>query len=340
MPSRRPTHTHVEVPLRRSLGGEGAPLRGILVENLTKYLLFVRQQLPKQFDEVRAELAPAGAPARPAGSTMASRRRLRCIEAAESAFAAVRELCDGAEAPDMAAIIIGHSPTLPKEAYVLRFAAEPEPSDPEAELDAAGVQDSTRRLLRKLVAEVESQFEGVRRPMRTWIFLHHPSSAALEGSRPLFSPRPSFRVALNSSCQVVTIDVGMQEGFSPDAAKWHGVVTRAGRAGPPRAHDFGSSFGRWEASVEPAGRAEGREQRLPAAEGGNRAERAGDAELELSDMVLCDEARIDAGDDDALAQLRTGESAAFDDASLTCGQEGAGIWSQCEHVIAGYQPSR
>lgn len=330
--SRRPTHTHVEVPLRRSLGGEGAPLRGILVENLTKYLLFVRQQLPKQFDEVRAELAPAGAPARPAGSTMASRRRLRCIEAAESAFAAVRELCDGAEAPDMAAIIIGHSPTLPKEAYVLRFAAEPEPSDPEAELDAAGVQDSTRRLLRKLVAEVESQFEGVRRPMRTWIFLHHPSSAALEGSRPLFSPRPSFRVALNSSCHVVTIDVGTQESFSPDAAKWHGVVTRAGRAGPPRAHGFGASFG---------GRAEGCEPRLPAAERGNRAERAEDAELELSDMVLCDEARIDAGDDDALAQLRTGESAALlDDASLTRGQEGAGIWSQCEHVIAGYQPSR
>ncbi|KAJ1632517.1 hypothetical protein T492DRAFT_988334 [Pavlovales sp. CCMP2436] len=239
---RRATHTHLEVPLRRDLGGgEGAQLRASLIEGLVKYLLFVRGQIPRQYDEVHTEHARAGDGRSPAKSTMASRRRGKCVDAAETAFASVRALSQ-AQAPDMAAVVVGHSPTLPKEVYVLRFAvAADEPPALDVQPDPAGTQASIRRLLRRLVVDVESQFEGVRRPMRTWVFVHLPNSeqaAALGESGtddpPAFAPRPGFRIALNKSCHVVTIDIGLQEAFLPDVAAWPGVIVQAGRSVPPR----------------------------------------------------------------------------------------------------------
>lgn len=346
---RRPTHTHVEVPLKRSLGGEGAQLRAALIEGLAKYLLFVRQQVPKQFDELRAEAASQDAPARPSakpGPTMANRRRARCVEAAEGAFASIRALCGSTEPPDMAAIVIGHSPTLPKEAYVLRFAAAPERPAPGAPLDIAAAHDSTRRLLRKLVTEVESQFEGVRRPMRTWIFLHRTDRALHEAEQgvaaarldaeglPLpFAPRPAFRIALNRSCHVVTIDIGLQEAFAPAFEAWPGVVAHAGRPGPPPS--LGAALGVEGLPLRLAqGRADGRGPGTPAEEGtGGRALSAAVAD----------------GADDAMEidGKPSGTAAAFagsgELSQLPAAPEEVeatgGIWVQSAHVIAGFQSS-
>ncbi|KAG8468089.1 hypothetical protein KFE25_007141 [Diacronema lutheri] len=347
---RRAQHVHVEVPLKCSLGGAGVALRGALVEGLVKYLLFVRQQLPKQFDELRAELAPADAPpsraAKP-GSAMASRRRTRCVEAAEGAFASVRALCDGPNPPDMAAVVIGHSPTLPKEVYVLRFAAAPERPAPGVPLDAAAAHDSTRRLLRKLVTEVESQFEGVRRPMRTWIFVHHangavreaaqsPGNVAADDAPHAFASRPAFRIALNASCHVVTVDIGQQEAFQADVCSWPGLVLQPTRGAPPRPGP-GAVFGAdaqvdsetWQ--LEPLA--------LPADEFDGTAELAAAESSEPACVLAASPAAADVNFARGASSVATGlpHPSTQPAAGLSTGE---GLWMQGAHVIAGVQGGR
>jgi len=201
-----------------------------------KYLLFTRRQLPKPYDEVKAEVAAwnVGAP----GATMTAKRRVRCVESAEKMFAALHALA--ATFPlHLAAVVIGHSPTLPKEVYLIRFARDARAADSSASGNAGAVQDCSRRMLRQLVTDVESQMEGVRRAMKLWLFVHHPAPpaavaaaaaprvqpSALDGSSlfhddTAFAPRPGFRIQLGKGAQVVTMDIGAATRFEPDVQKW------------------------------------------------------------------------------------------------------------------------
>jgi hypothetical protein len=338
---RRPIHVHAEIPLKRSLSGDGAPLRAELIVSLVKYLLFVRRQLPKQYDELKAELTLPEAPAKP-GSTMAARRRARCMEAAEQTFAAVRELAL-AEPPEIAAVVLGHSPTLPKEVYVLRFAAVAERLIPDAQLDAAAAHDATRRLLRRLVTQVESQFEGVKRPMNTWVFVHQSAravSAALalgerqqaEGAPPAFAPKPGFRVALNKSCHVVTIDIGSQECFEPNIECWPGVAVVSSRpsaqprAGMRSAFDEDEAPLAGDAGTDGGSAEEGRDgmESAPAPTPPPAAAAAPSSDAQSSPAPAAD-ADVEPLARDELPRL--GED-----------PTPVGLWLQCAYMIAGFQP--
>jgi hypothetical protein len=178
----------LEVPLKCGLGGDGAPIRAALIESLIKYLLFVRSQLPKRYEELAADAAQADAPSK-RGNALAIQRRGRCLGSAENLFDAVRALMRDTP-PDMAAVVIGHSATLPKEVYVFRFAVADGDAAAAvaAELEPAAARDSARRVLRKLVTEVEAQFEGVRRPMKTWLFVHQREADGEGDERAVCAP--------------------------------------------------------------------------------------------------------------------------------------------------------
>lgn len=224
-PSRkRATHTHVEVPLKRSLGTGGTELRAVLVEALVKYLLFVRRQVPKQFDELVSDTRTSATPT--AGVVMAARRRERCVEAVHGMLGALRALV-AESPPGLVALALGHSPTLPKEVYVLRFASTSPPSLG-GPVDRPVAQDCTRRMLRKLVSEVEAEFDGVSRPMKLWLLVHGkavelPSEDPLQAA---FAPRPGFRIPIGKAAHVVTIDIGEEEAFDRQPFGWVGMEQR------------------------------------------------------------------------------------------------------------------
>jgi hypothetical protein len=318
----------LEVPLKCGLGGDGAPIRAALIESLIKYLLFVRSQLPKRYEELAADAAQADAPSK-RGNALAIQRRGRCLGSAENLFDAVRALMRDTP-PDMAAVVIGHSATLPKEVYVFRFAVADGDAAAAvaAELEPAAARDSARRVLRKLVTEVEAQFEGVRRPMKTWLFVHQREADGEGDERAVcagaasFAPRPGFRVALNKSCHVVTIDIGAQDVFDPRLDGWPGVVLGAPRKGPPRRVDVPS------AAAAPAGASP-----RPSGEPCGDAELKSDDDSEGEDMDVVD--GDDGKDDEAPASLavRAGVGGAV--RGPTC-QTQRGVWLQCSHVIAGF----
>lgn len=196
----------VAVGLRAALDEPYACVRCALVQALVKYILFVRKQMPRPVDELLASRAADEGAAR----SLAAQRLGRSVDSARMALQAL-DWFGARFAPDLAVVILGHSPTLPKEVYVVHFGpAGPHLPCEEGLTVEKMAHDCSRRMLRRLVAQVEADSAGHWRPMKVWVLLHvDPQRLAAEAPIALakagFQRRPAFRLRLAKSGRLVLV---------------------------------------------------------------------------------------------------------------------------------------
>eukprot|EP00741_Cyanophora_paradoxa_P011480 tig00020560_g11091.t1 len=116
----------LDVPLPTPLS---AYTSSILVRELIKYLLFMRQQIPCTYDEfkrcLQQDCGEGGIPGKSGPrASLQLRRRLKLVHSAESLFQSVEAAFATNTCISSVMISMGSSPVSPRELYVIKFANE------------------------------------------------------------------------------------------------------------------------------------------------------------------------------------------------------------------------
>lgn len=202
-PSRRPIREAVSVALR---GHATSSMAAELVTSLAQHTLFMHQQIPMQYAELRQAsegTAASGVRLRPAGP---ERKAAKLIDAAELLFsalpAALEVAAEHRAVPVLAAVMLGSSVASPRLVYLLRISAVTSTHD--GSMSAATTRDATRRLMRAVATQCMSLAAIDAKPCRLHVLVRAPREAQLPAQ--LFQPRPGLAVRLQRA-HVATVSV-------------------------------------------------------------------------------------------------------------------------------------
>ncbi len=192
-PSKRPIRETVCVALR---GHATSATAAELVASLAQHTLFMHQQIPTQYAELRQDAedaAASGVRLRPAGP---ERKAAKLIKAAEPLFSALPAALEAAveprAAPVLAAVLLGSSVASPRLVYLLRVSAVT--SVDGGDTSAVSPRDAIRKLMRAVATQCMSLAAIDAKPCRLHVLLRAPREAQLPAQ--LFQPRPGLSVRL------------------------------------------------------------------------------------------------------------------------------------------------
>mmetsp|Transcript_24756 Transcript_24756/g.50233 ORF Transcript_24756/g.50233 Transcript_24756/m.50233 type:complete len:282 (+) Transcript_24756:189-1034(+) len=141
-----------------------------LAQALLKHILFIRQQIPMPYDQLKAEIRMQASQAHEEGGRRRRpnayiRKASKLVEASEFVLEGLSKLISKTRVLGIL-ISLGPTPINPKQAFILRFDSSGLPSAPEP---AKGLKDPSRIMIRQVVTSGLEQFDSQSLPTKTFV---------------------------------------------------------------------------------------------------------------------------------------------------------------------------